>query len=173
MRRFDLSVPLFEELYKARTKKHGADHEKTIHAGANLGTSYKDAGKLKEAIPLLEKAHRAVKENPELRWASGQLIDAYKRAGQNAKAATALLEYRAALRKVVPKNSPQLGGVLAQVGLELLGLKKWAEAEPLARECLAIREKHMPDHWMTFNSRAQLGAALLGQKRYKDAEPLL
>jgi tetratricopeptide (TPR) repeat protein len=64
-------------------------------------------------------------------------------------------------------------GKLAQRGLGLLQQQKWAEAEPLLRQCLAIREKAQPDAWTTFNTRSMLGGALLGQKKYADAEPLL
>jgi hypothetical protein len=52
-------------------------------------------------------------------------------------------------------------------------MKKWSEAEPILRECLAIREKAQPDHWSTFNAQSMLGGALLGQKKYAEAEPLL
>ena len=76
-------------------------------------------------------------------------------------------------RKALPKDSPQLAGLLAQIGLSLLQQKKWTEAEPLLRECLAIREKTQPDVWSTFNTKSLLGGALLGQKKYADAEPLL
>ena len=55
----------------------------------------------------------------------------------------------------------------------LLEEKKWAEAEPKIRQCLAIREKMRPDAWNTFNAQSMLGGALLGQKKYADAEPLL
>jgi len=59
------------------------------------------------------------------------------------------------------------------IGLELLTQEKWTEAEPLLRECLAIREKKEPDVWSTFDTKSLLGGALLGQKKYADAEPLL
>lgn len=55
----------------------------------------------------------------------------------------------------------------------LLAAGIFAEAEPLARECLALREKEIPDDWRTFNSRSMVGGALLGQKKYSEAEPLL
>src|SRR5262249_52026322 len=55
----------------------------------------------------------------------------------------------------------------------LLQQKKHADAEPLLRECLAIRTKHIPDDWRTFNARSMLGASLAGQKKYAEAEPLL
>jgi hypothetical protein len=78
-----------------------------------------------------------------------------------------------ARRKSLPKESPQLAAVLAQYGLILLQAKAFAEAEPVLRECLAIREKAEPDAWSTFNTRSLLGGALLGQKKYAEAEPLL
>ena len=73
----------------------------------------------------------------------------------------------------MPKDSPQLAGALAQYSLALLQLKAYADAEPLLRECLTIREKQEPDAWTTFNTKSMLGGALLGQKKYADAEPLL
>jgi hypothetical protein len=106
---------------------------------ANLGVNYKDAGRLKEAVALLEEAHRAVKKHPKLAWVTPQLIDAYQKAGENGKVATLLLEQLPAARKALPKGSPQLGGLLAQVGLGLLELKLWAEAEPLHRDGQAGR----------------------------------
>jgi len=101
------------------------------------------------------------------------LLDAYAKAGENAKLANLLLERLPEARKMLPNDSPQLAGLLAQIGMGLLEQKKWAEAEPLLRECLVIRDKMQPDDWLTFNAKSMLGAALLGQKKYAEAEPLL
>ena len=57
--------------------------------------------------------------------------------------------------------------------MELIKRKEWTEAEPLLRECLAIRELKEPDDWRTFNTKSLLGGALLGQRKYTEAEPLL
>jgi tetratricopeptide (TPR) repeat protein len=62
---------------------------------------------------------------------------------------------------------------LAELARNLLVEGKFAEAEGLARECLAIRELQIPGDWRTFNTRSMLGGALLGQKNYAAAEPLL
>ncbi len=62
---------------------------------------------------------------------------------------------------------------LATLGLTLLQAKAFAEAEPLVREALAIREMAQPNDWSTFNSKSLLGGALLGEKKYAEAEPLL
>ena len=68
-------------------------------------------------------------------------------------------ELLADARKTLPKDSPQLAGQLAQFGSTLLEKKEFAEAEPLLRECLAIREKTQPDAWTTFNTQSMLGGA--------------
>jgi Tetratricopeptide repeat len=71
------------------------------------------------------------------------------------------------------KDSPEQSGLLARIGLSLLNQKKLTDAEPLLRECLAIREKTQADDWRTFNAKSLLGQALLGQKKYAEAEPVL
>ncbi len=70
-------------------------------------------------------------------------------------------------------NAPASTSVMMERIFALIAQSKFAEAEALARECLAIREKVMPGDWRTFNTRAILGAALLGQKKYAEAEPSL
>jgi serine/threonine protein kinase len=63
--------------------------------------------------------------------------------------------------------------LLAVRAMALLDEGKFAEAEPVARECLELREEQIPDDWLTFNARSMLGGSLLGQKKYAEAEPLL
>jgi tetratricopeptide (TPR) repeat protein len=78
-----------------------------------------------------------------------------------------------ALLKRFGAVDPETAGIMAVRGLSLIQQGKWAEAEPVLRECLAIREKVQPDEWSTFNTRSLLGGSLLGQKRYAEAEPLI
>jgi tetratricopeptide (TPR) repeat protein len=173
VRQLDKSVPLFEEALRLEEKKLGRQHPLTQMAVANLGVNYKDAGRLDEAIPLLEEAHRASGQFPNLRRFLAHLLDAYAKAGRPAEAAKLILASLADARKTAPKGSQQLAGALAQSALDLLQVKAYADAEPLLRECLAIREKTQPDLWNTSNTKSMLGGALLGQKRYAEAEPLL
>lgn len=102
-----------------------------------------------------------------------RLIVAYMKASENARLADLLLEQLPEARKTLPKDSPQLAGLLVQIGVSLLQQKKWSDAEPLLRECLEIREKMERDVWSTFNTKSLLGGAQPGQKKYADAEPLL
>lgn len=169
----DKSVPLFEEALKRQEAKLGRNHANTQATVANLGVNYKDAGRLNDAIPLLEEANRAAKQFPELRFVGQSLLDAYAKAGENTKFATLLQEQLSTARQALPMDSPQLAGLLAQISLVLLDQKKWTDAEPLLRECLAIRKMKEPDDWKTFNTQSLLGGALLGQKKYADAGPLL
>ena len=73
----------------------------------------------------------------------------------------------------MPPDDLILADRLAHLGLRLVSQNKFAEAEPLARECLEIREKKIPQDWTVFSARSFLGGTLLGQKKYAEAEPLL
>jgi len=101
------------------------------------------------------------------------LLDAYLQAGKKAEAVKLLEELVADARTRLPKGSPQLAQELINMSEPLLRSGAFAEAEPLLRECLAIREKTLPDLWKTFSTGSMLGGALLGQKKYAEAEPLL
>jgi len=135
--------------------------------------NYMDAGRLAEALPLLEEANRAVRKDPTLRWVRGQLLDAYIKAGRNDEAGALAKEMLTEARAELPAGSPQLAGMLAQAGLLLLKTKNCAEAEAVVREALTIREAKESDAWTTFNTKSLLGGALLGQKKYAASEPLL
>jgi tetratricopeptide (TPR) repeat protein len=76
-------------------------------------------------------------------------------------------------RRRAGPNSADTADVLARLGWTLLGQERHAEAEPVLRECLAIRAEKLPDDWRRFNALSLLGGALLGQKKYAEAEPLL
>ena len=62
-------------------------------------------------------------------------------------------EFLADARKAAPKDSPQLAVPSFSPASSLLQVKAYAEAEPILRECLAIREKTQPDLWTTFNAK--------------------
>jgi tetratricopeptide (TPR) repeat protein len=82
-------------------------------------------------------------------------------------------EYQSALKLYESAVPYRDHATLAELANSLLQQAKFVEAEPVARECLALRERELPDGWRTFNARSMLGGALLGQKRFAEAEPLL
>ena len=164
---------MFEEELKTKEAARGRQHPETLAAMANLGVNYKDAGRLAEAIPLLEEAYRASQMHAALRWVSAPLLDAYAKSGETTKVNDLIQEQLAEARTSLPTESPELAGQLAQFSVVLLTVKAWDEAEPLIREALTIREAKEPDEWRTFSTKSMLGGVLLGQKKYAEAEPLL
>jgi hypothetical protein len=163
-RKLDRSIPLCEETLRLHVAKLGKDHPATLRTMANLGVNYRDAGRLEEAIPLLEEAlDRSQKLQPfpaSLVWVSGELAETYDRAHLFAKSEPL---YRRALDRAKQQfaaGDPRTAGAMAQLAMNLLQQKMFTDAEP-------------PDAWTTFNTKSLLGGALLGQKKYADAEPLL
>jgi tetratricopeptide (TPR) repeat protein len=70
-------------------------------------------------------------------------------------------------------GSSHFADVLARACLELLRAGRAAEAEPLLRRALAIRERVGPAQWTTANARSMLGEALAAQGKHAEAGPLL
>jgi tetratricopeptide (TPR) repeat protein len=133
---------------------------------------------LTEARSLAEEAAALYRRHPD--WPSTERQHAFAVLGDvltdlgDLIGAEALFRERLqSLRTQLASDDPGLAGLIAQLTCILRGEKKFAEAEPFARECLTIREKKLPDDWLTFNGRSILGDSLLGQKKYAEAEPLL
>ena len=82
-------------------------------------------------------------------------------------------DYSSRLKLYESRSAYRDHGQLAELTRVLLDAGELTEVEPMARECLALRERQIPDDWRTFNARVLLGRALLGQKKYAEAEPLL
>jgi eukaryotic-like serine/threonine-protein kinase len=59
---------------------------------------------------------------------------------------------------------------LARLGWSLIRQGKCVDAEPVLRECVALRESKGPNTRSPFNAVSMLGEALLGQGKLKEAE---
>ncbi len=176
--KLDLALPLFEETLKLQKAKLGPDHPYTLISMNNLALAYQATGKIDLALPLHEETLKLSKaklgpDHPDTLTSMNNLASAYQAAGK-LDLAIPLFEEALKLRKAkLGRDHPDTIGTMAYLGLLLIEKRLFAEAEPLLRECLAIREKTKPDAWTTFNAKRMLGSALLGQKKYADAEPLL
>ncbi len=125
---------------------------------------------LREAVSIARK--QMGEDNPLLGEGILQLAQLLRNKGEFVEAHK-LTEEAVTVYRRFPGSTVQLSSGLANLADILEQSEDYAAAEPVARECLEIREKNIPDDWHTFNIRALLGAALLGQKKYADAEPLL
>ncbi len=176
--KLDKSIPLFEQLLPKHIKILGVDHPDTVLCAVNLAVNYRDAQRLQDATKLIDEwlprsRAKLVVGHPLIQFTQRSAVSIYEASGQFARAAEVGAELLNVLRKQLPSDDPRLAGVLAQHGLTLLKADKPADAEPILRECLAIRTKKEPEAWTTFGTKSMLGGSLLGQKKYADAEPLL
>jgi serine/threonine protein kinase/tetratricopeptide (TPR) repeat protein len=175
--RLDRSVPMFEELLRLRMAKLGPDDPDTLATRANLGINYRDAGRPVEGAGLMEEALERARTRPnalaELAFVPLELAAAFDAAKQFARAEPYHRSVVERARAQFGTSDPRYAMAIAALGRNLLEQEKWSTAEPILRECLAIREHFQPDGWPTFNVRSQLGGCLLGQKNFALAEPLL
>ena len=79
---------------------------------------------------------------------------------------------RAILKKARGNEHPDVAAVVAYTADLLADQGRFAEAEPFAREGLALVEKLCPNGWPFPQSQASLGGILLGQSNYVDAEAI-
>jgi hypothetical protein len=77
------------------------------------------------------------------------------------------------LRKKDAPKSVRNAAWLAKLGNILVKQQQYVAVEPFLRECLAMYEHELPDHWLRYHTLSMLGGALLGQQKYAEAEPLL
>jgi serine/threonine protein kinase/tetratricopeptide (TPR) repeat protein len=172
-----LALRLWEETIKRMKAKLGADHPDTLQSMNNLASGYREAGRLDLALPLFQEAAMGMEKRLFHHEYAGpivkDLISCLEQLKQFDQAEAWRRKWLAVLKEQVGADSPPYAGALAELGLNLLQQQKSTHAEPILRECLAIREKNGPDNWLTFNTLSLLGGALLGQKKYAEAEPLL
>jgi tetratricopeptide (TPR) repeat protein len=167
---------LYVEVLGYQEKVLGADHPQTLGTKFNLAILYQARGRLDLAQPLFQEAADGSRRQLGLANADTQqriyeLITCLERTG---KAETAEALYREVIAFLKGKDQgPEYLAWNDGLAAHLLARKKSAEAEPVLRECLALRGKHEPNAWKTFHLRALLGGVLSDQEKYVEAEPLL
>jgi serine/threonine protein kinase len=176
-RQLDKSVPLFEEILPLYEKEQGANHFATIRTAFNLAVNYLQSNQVDRATTLcdrwLPRASALPTGQPVRASAESNAIAIYYRAHRLDKAEPILRARADAVKAKTGPESPPYADQLAVLATNLLTQNKHTEAEQVARACLAIRQKNIPDDWTTFNSQSLLGGVLLAQRKYTEAEPLL
>jgi hypothetical protein len=177
-RQLERSVPLFEETLRRRQAELGPDHPSTLKTMAHLGVSYRDAVRLQEGTALLEQAWAMARNRPgsltiDTEWIPSALAETYDQADRFTDSEPLYSESLEVARKRYGEASLQVADALGALGWHLFIRRKYADADSLLRECLAIRGQKWPDDWKTSDTKSRLGGSLLGQKRYAEAEPLL
>jgi len=162
----------------------------------SLGSVHVQRNEFATAEPLLLEAYHGFAkrlaaaptpyDDEQVQTVMADLVQLYEKSSQPDKAVALVRELLVPIRQTLPPESPDLAGRLAQFSMWQLQVSAFADAEPMLRECLTIREKAAPDDWRTFNTKGMLGGALLGQAKqlqgtdaaaaatkFTEAEPLL
>jgi eukaryotic-like serine/threonine-protein kinase len=172
------AIAMYEGTLRLQESKLGLDHPHTLASRTNLAIGYQAEGRTAEAIAMHEatlrlKESKLGPDHPRTLDSRNFLADAYGSAGRWTDAEALYRDTLARRRKKEKPDNLLLAGDLAALGRSLLKQSKWSDAEPLLHECLAIREKSMPDDWIRYDAMSLLGGALLGQGSYAEAEPRL
>jgi hypothetical protein len=177
--------PLFVRALQMQQRLFKGDHPDMARSLHDLATARSDLGRAAEAEPLYVQAldmwQRLFKgDHPDVAGCMNSLAKCLDALGRGGEAIARCREALAMERRVLPPDSPALASSMAQLGLGLVKAgtpQAAAEAEPILRECLAMREKAFaeghPQSWLKYNTMSLLGGALAGQGNFTQAEPLL
>ncbi len=174
---WDTSVRLYEPLLGKYRTIHGPTHPATLDLMHFLAMTYGFSGRYTESMALYEKLlehHRSTlgpEESPPV-WPMVTYAQVCQLAGKFDQADRLLREALELLRKNKKSlhNRNDTANALGWLALNLLLQQRFEEAEPFAREAVALHqiEAHRRFCWVSV-----LGAVLLGQQKYAEAEPLL
>lgn len=167
------AIPLLKQVLDGELSKPNGDLQFRVQLLADLAINCKMSGRYDEAIGHLEMALSHSAQVPAAENLRLPLIEYYQLAERHEDAAKMMESELPIARAKLPAESPRMAGILAMYGLSLLKAKRYDKAESILKECLSIRQKHIPDSWLTLNTQSLLGGAYLGQKKLELAEPLL
>ena len=142
---------------KLLPKQHPDSVDSLINLGGLLGGQGEGEALYHEALTMSQELWG--NDNPEA-------VTLLRRMGRQREAL-------AMSRKVLGNDHRYVAICLSALAKELRKEGKLAEAEPMLREALSIRQKRDPDHWETSRAESDLRLFLLEQTRYLEAESLL
>jgi tetratricopeptide (TPR) repeat protein len=171
------AIPLLERALRATETKLGPDHPDTIESRNNLAMAYQAGNQLSVALPLFEQAAAGLQklrfQDQNALTILNNTISAYEAAKKWDRAEVWRRQLTALARQQVGETSAAYANQLASLGNNLIRQKKWAEAESILRDALAVYTRAGQDLWVRFRIQSQLGSSLLGQQKYAEAEPIL
>ena len=159
-KQFDKSVPLFEDVLKRRESKFGRQVPSTQMTVADLGVNYKDSGRLKEAIPLLEEAYHASARFPHVLWVGNQLAEVYRHTGKLTEAIAVYERVRDAQIAQLGPDHPDILNTLHGLAETYRDAGKFPEAIALYKHVRDARIAQLgPDHSTTLFTLQALAEA--------------
>ncbi len=176
-RNFPRAIDLFGQIVEINRRRYGPSHMTVARTLANSGSpkflSGDVAGAEADYREAQTIARKAGPTHPTAVLCLRQLQFLLEMRDDWAGAEPLGREAVEVQRMLVGVNHPQYASALIRLGNNLVSQKKYDEATTVIRKGLVIREKALPDSWLTFNTQSILGGVLLRQKKYAEAEPLL
>jgi tetratricopeptide (TPR) repeat protein len=176
--RYADAIRLHDLTLRQQQSKLGPDHPDTLNSQTQLAGALYLAGRYAEAIRLHDAALKARESklgsgHPETFNSRSNLAADYEALGRWADAEALRRENLSRRRASGTLDQLKLAGDLVELSRDLVPQGKSVEAESLLRECVAIRDRAIPDDWRRFFAMSLLGRAVLDQRRYDEAEPLI
>lgn len=170
---YDKAIEIYEDVLKRTVRALGAESADAVFVQANLIVNYAAAKRWNDAVATAERCLPAMAQRADTDFAYPDIVRAYGVLGNSARCDVVLAEAIKSFKEHNPSGSPELAVALAGMGTTLVEVGRYADAEKILREAVAIRAMVMPNAWPTFNARSVLGDALMGQQKFADAGPLL
>jgi serine/threonine protein kinase len=173
----DKALLLHQETVARARAKFGPQDSLTFLCLGSLARAYTAANRPGDAVPAFEELLRLRKaqrgEDFDAPGITMNLAVAYREAGR-LEEAVPLFERLIQLRTAnLGADDPRVATVQDDLGRTLVRQRKYAEAEPLLRAALAVRQKAKSGGWLAASTQAALGEALAGLRKYAEAEELL
>ncbi|MBI1850675.1 MAG: serine/threonine protein kinase [Planctomycetes bacterium] len=195
--RAEEALPKHEAALAMLQHLHPGDHPDVAHAMVNVAGCLRALGRDENALAQVEAAlamnRRGFQsDHPDIVRCLNTAADLLDALGRRDEADGRRRESLAMQRRLLPPESPGLSSALVQFAIARLkaGTPQAAgEAEPILRECLAIRTHLFPDghaqQWLNYNTMSLLGESLVVEAsdptmpadarvvKLREAEPLL
>jgi tetratricopeptide (TPR) repeat protein len=171
-------VRILEAALPALRHELGPAHPKIAPHVINLSVAYLRLARYRQAVKLIEETIAAIPEKDRVAYINfdfmqGTLIDGYLSLEDRPSARRVLADRERYMRSRDPAESFDLAGALLQLGLSMLDMDLFAQAERVFREAFNICKAKQPTGRRTVAAKVLLGVALAGQKQFAEAESLL
>lgn len=176
--RLNEAIPIFESTLKERERRLGVDEHDTVETRHQLGLAYMTSGRLNEAVALLQEVleqrdRKLGKDNPATIVTAHNLAHAMSGL-RNVKAEPLFLRALAYYQKTEGPDGPLTLDLTRDLVMMYVGMRRLAEAEPLAAELLARRKpQDAGKDPILANGLPILAQSLLKQKKWPEAETIL